>query len=284
MKYTHIPAVSCHYSESMGNVLDEDVLTTSAAHFECEMMLVTGGCAQVTVNQKIYALEPKSLLFISRLERHSFVVTQQPYSRYLVTLSDDLILSNIKDIELTSIFIQRPKEFHHVVKLSDQAFGTLLPLFELMRREYEKKQVFYISRSASIVVAILIELYRAHPESFPSRSHIGMSNVVLNAQRYINDHFDEKVTLEDIARQNFVSRHALSLAFKDTVGTTFKEYMLMFRITEAKKLLVTTDLSMEGIAERIGYGNVNNFLQIFKKKEGITPYQYRKHFHAETVR
>ena len=105
-----------------------------------------------------------------------------------------------------------------------------------------------------------------------------MSDAVLNAQRYVNEHFNRKLTLTEIADQNFISRHALSLAFKDIVGTTFKEYLLLFRITEAKKLLITTDFSVSQIAEAVGYVNVNNFVKIFKDREGTTPLQYRKQF------
>lgn len=283
MNYTHIPIVSCQFSDQPGNVLANDILAASEAHFEYEMILVTEGRARVVINHKTYSLARKSLLFISRLERHNFMVLDEPYSRYVVTMSSELIMSNIKDIELTSIFIQRPKEFQHAVTLSDQAFDMLLPLFIRMKNEYENQPAFYISRSASLVVAILIDLYRTHPECFPSRSHNNISNAVLNTQRYINDHFNQKLTLQEIADQNYISRHALSLAFKDIVGISFKDYLLIFRITEAKKLLITTDLSVEEIASQVGYINVNNFIQIFKEKESITPLQYRKQFTFSTV-
>ena len=103
-----------------------------------------------------------------------------------------------------------------------------------------------------------------------------MSDAVLNAQRYVNDHFHRKLTLQEIADANYVSRHALSLAFKEIVGITFKEYLLLFRMAEAKNLLVNTDLSVEQIAEQVGYVNVNNFVKIFKKFQHTTPLQYRK--------
>jgi YesN/AraC family two-component response regulator len=145
-----------------------------------------------------------------------------------------------------------------------------------MTEEYTQQQSFYITRSVSLFISILIELYRFQPEFFPMRGHSTMETAVLNAQRYVNDHFRQKLTLQEIADANFVSRHALSLGFKEIAGITFKEYLLLFRITEAKKLLVTTDLAVSQIAEQVGYVNVNNFLKIFKERENITPYQYRK--------
>lgn len=242
------------------------------------MILITGGRSQAVVNHKTYMLTEKSLIFISRLERHNFIIEAEPYCRYVVTLSSDLVLSYTKDAELISIFIQRPREFCHVMTLSDETYQAVLPLFAQMAGEYTRKLMFYETRSAAGFISILIELYRSNPEYFPMRGHSTMSDAVLNAQRYVNEHFNRKLTLTEIADQNFISRHALSLAFKDIVGTTFKEYLLLFRITEAKKLLITTDFSVSQIAEAVGYVNVNNFVKIFKDREGTTPLQYRKQF------
>lgn len=273
MIYTHVPDISCFYSD----VIDDELFLPTA-HFEYEMILITGGKSQAVVNHKTYMLTEKSLIFISRLERHNFIIEAEPYCRYVVTLSSDLVLSYTKDAELISIFIQRPREFCHVMTLSDETYQSVLPLFAQMAGEYTRKLMFYETRSAAGFISILIELYRSNPEYFPMRGHSTMSDAVLNAQRYVNEHFNRKLTLTEIADQNFISRHALSLAFKDIVGTTFKEYLLLFRITEAKKLLITTDFSVSQIAEAVGYVNVNNFVKIFKDREGTTPLQYRKQF------
>ena len=282
MDYSHIPSISCFYSEEKNlcsyNNPNHPSLIESEAHFEYELILVTNGKGSVTIDYKNYPIQRKSLIIISRLERHNFVINEEPYCRFVASMSSDLILSNIKDIELVSIFIQRPKGFCHVIDLSDTAYRMLRPLFVRMTNEFTRKDSFYVSRSASLVVAILIDLYRTHPEAFPIRSHFGTSSAVVNAQRYINDHFKEKITLQKIADENFISRHTLSIAFKDIVGSTFKDYLIIFRLTEAKKLLITTDLSVEEIAEQVGYVNVNNFVQIFRKRESVTPLQYRKKF------
>jgi AraC-like DNA-binding protein len=271
--YTHIPTISCYCSDILDNTL-----STPSAHFEYQMILVTSGSATMTINHKVYKLTAKTLVFISRLEYHSFIIEQTPYIRYVVSLSSDLIMSNIKDIELISIFIQRPKKFNHVLNLSDKAYGMLLPLFERMAVEYHNQQIFYVSRSVSLVVAILIDLYRAYPQYFPTRSKSSISSAVLNAQKYINDNFSKKLTLQEIADSNYMSRHTLSIAFKDIVGVTFKEYLLLFRMNEAKKLLIITDASISEIAEHVGYMNVNNFIKVFKEKEQITPLKYRRRF------
>lgn len=300
MDYTHVPVVSCIYSEKEINVFcsdsdknslitqdilndeyDKSSLVTPEAHFEYEMILVTGGKASAIINHKTYEVGGKSLIFISRLERHSFVIHERPYCRYVISMSSDLIMSNIKDVELISIFIQRPKEFCNVINLSDEAYDTLLPLFIQMNDEYKYKKAFYETKSIAIIVSMLINLYRTHKNSFPVRGDTNIQAIVLQAQKYVNDNYSRKITLKEISDCNYISRHTLSLAFKDIVGISFKDYLILFRITEAKKLLITTDMSVDEISEEVGYINVNNFVQIFKSKEGVTPLQYRKKFTSQ---
>ena len=129
---------------------------------------------------------------------------------------------------------------------------------------------------------MLIDLYRSYPNFFPKRNNSSVSSAVINAQKFIYDNFDSKVSLQEIAKQNFISRHTLSIAFKNTVGLTFKEYLIFVRLNEAKKLLISTDLSIAEIANQVGYINVNNFVKIFKKKESITPLKFRKQFSSPT--
>jgi len=269
--YTNLPEMSCFFSDEL-----TDQLSTQEAHYGYEMILVTSGEGMVFINQKSYPIRERSLIFLSRLESHSFHITGLPYCRYVATMSAELILFNIKDIKLASIFIERPADFQHVIHLSDQAFDRLLPLFERLKNEYGIKDDFYVSRMASLVVAILIDLHRSHPEAFPLHAKTTATEAVVNAQRYINDHYHERITLEALAQENYLSRHTLSIAFKEITGTPFREYLIKHRISEAKKLLVTTDLSVNEIAFQVGYVNVNNFLKVFRDREGITPLKYRK--------
>lgn len=283
MDYFHLPAISCFYSNEKNlksfSAGEPVMLAEPEAHFEYEMILVTGGKGTATINHKAYPIQEKSLIFISPYEKHYFQIETDIYCRYVVTMSSDLILSNIRDVELAAIFVQSSKRFPHVISLSSQAYNMLLPLFERLERENRNKDAFYISRSASVVVAILIDLYRTHPEMFQGKL-TQASLAVINAQKYINEHFSERISLESLATQNFISSHGLSLAFKECVGISFKDYLIGIRILEAKKMLVTTHKSVEEIAGAVGYMNVNNFVQIFKKKEDITPLQYRKKFSA----
>lgn len=271
MIYAPIPDINCYFNDT-----DLNYLRTAHAHYGYEIYLVTSGEATFYVNQKQYHLTKKSIVFISRLERHSFMAHTLPYQRYIMFLSSDFVMANIKDTRLLSIFLHRPDDFCHVQPLSDAIFDRIYPYFLHLAEECAAQSTYYKLKSAALVTELLIDLYRTYPQFFPLHSHNSISEIVLNVQKFVNDHYERPITLQEIASKNFISRQTLSGAFKEIVGCTFKDYLTQFRISEAKRLLVTTSISIADIAEKVGYQNVNNFIQIFKHKEAITPLQYRK--------
>lgn len=274
MKITHIPSIDCYFSS-----LEDKDIRASTAHFEYEIILVTEGRTQIQINHHSYTAVAPSLIFISRLEQHSLIPDSSTvYKRYVASVGSELIMSYIKDVELASIFILRPKNFNHVLALPDDLYAELLSLFSRLEKETSEKHPFYITQSISIVISLLIELYRWQPDFFPSRSSNNLSELVMDTQRYVSQNFSEKITLQDIADKYYINRRTLSVAFKEAVGVTFKDYLILYRMTEAKKMLITTDLSVTDVSQLIGYSNVNNFVKIFKSKENTTPLQFRKQF------
>ena len=66
-----------------------------------------------------------------------------------------------------------------------------------------------------------------------------------------------------------------STLFRQSCGSTFKEYLNIVRIEESKRLLANTDYSIIDIAVAVGFDNQSYFSKVFKKYTGLTPKQYR---------
>ncbi len=94
---------------------------------------------------------------------------------------------------------------------------------------------------------------------------------------YLEGHFTESVSLDEMAALVNVSKYHLSKEFKRYTGFSPHEYLIELRIAKAKELLKTTDLPANKVGFEVGFGDVNNFYHIFKKKTGSTPIQYRKY-------
>lgn len=98
------------------------------------------------------------------------------------------------------------------------------------------------------------------------------------ALQYINDHLEDRFTLEQLAEETGISKRSLIRRFQDTFGHPPEKEILLIRMNRAKELLVETDLSIAGIGRKIGYGTTEYFIRVFHQHIGMTPNQYRKDF------
>ncbi len=112
-----------------------------------------------------------------------------------------------------------------------------------------------------------------HPESVTvSRKRMELVEI----KNYLDEHYMEKVTLDDLADKFFINKFYLSKIFKETYGTTVNNYLISKRITRAKQLLRFTDMTVDEIGIAVGMGDANYFSRMFRKVEGSSPSEYRK--------
>ena len=97
-------------------------------------------------------------------------------------------------------------------------------------------------------------------------------------QAFIDGHFSEPLTLQDMGKALHVSPYYLSHVFKEASGYSPTQYLLRRRIGEAQNLLISTDLPMAKIAEQVGFETQNYFNLQFSKHVGMPPGKYRESF------
>ena len=96
--------------------------------------------------------------------------------------------------------------------------------------------------------------------------------------KYVENHYMDKITIEDIADEVGLSQSHFMKYFKNTMGTSFIEYLNEYRLTMASRLLVSSDSSILDIAAEVGYENLSYFNRTFKKRFEMTPREYRKKY------
>ncbi len=99
---------------------------------------------------------------------------------------------------------------------------------------------------------------------------------VLEAARFINEHFRQQISAADIAAASGFSPNYLSRKFREAAGIGVHDYLVFIRLRNAAFELISTDDSVTDIALRSGFSDSNYFKDVFKKKYGITPREYRK--------
>jgi len=99
--------------------------------------------------------------------------------------------------------------------------------------------------------------------------------IVRQAVRFIRENYQSPIGANNIAEELDISRRTLERRFSAILNRSIWEQIQMYRLAQAKELLVCTDDTVEQIAEMIGFGNPKQMLRIFKKFENTTPAQFR---------
>ncbi len=94
--------------------------------------------------------------------------------------------------------------------------------------------------------------------------------------KYMHENYHKDISLNAMAEYVSLSTPYLSKLFKSETGENFLEYLTKIRIDKSKELLMDQSDKIAAIAEKVNFGNVQNFIRIFKKYEGMTPGQFRE--------
>ena len=159
----------------------------------------------------------------------------------------------------------------------------ILFYLKTLHREVAEKEPYYelmIDNLLSVLIMnvlrrTVIDLGIAAPDNKINKDCIFIEN-------YLNVHYREYITLDTLAELTFMNKYYLSHIFKEHSGYSPIDYVLHKRITEAEKLLASTDLSISQISNIIGFGSSSYFSQYFKKQNDLSPSQYRENHRKQS--
>ncbi len=253
---------------------DFPVYGSMHTHQAHEIIYVVQGAARVVIGGSQYQAQAGSVVFISHLEIHRVEPLTEDYTRYFVIVPPAAVREITASDRLASIFVNRPVGFFHCLDMSGHA-PYLERLFGEMHDESRLRPVLAEERLRCLLAELLIYLYRQQPEAFPVPDS-PMDRVVQQVKNYLEEHYHEPLTVEELASLFYVSTSYLSHSFKRITGYSIKQYLQLRRLAEARALLYATNDSIAQIAVKSGFSDVNNFIAYFKRQVGVTPNQYRK--------
>lgn len=97
---------------------------------------------------------------------------------------------------------------------------------------------------------------------------------IVEAQKYILLHLDQKISLEEVADLLYLNSSYFSRLFKKETGENFTEYVTRVKMEKAKKLMLESNKNVSMIAEMLGYDNKGYFVKLFKNHFGVSPARY----------
>lgn len=234
-------------------------------HNHVELFFIVGGKGQFLIEDRAYAVNTNDLVIINPNVTHTEVsLSAQPL---------EYIVLGIEGIELAT-GANSDGQFCILDHFESAEFSSCL---RNILRETELEQPGYEDVCQAYMEILIIRLMRSTALSVPAEPQTITGNRQCAAvRRYIDLHFKEPLTLEQLAEEAHMNKYYLAHAFKREYGVSPISYMISRRVEESKYLLAETDLSMSQIAQLLGFSSLSYFSQVFRRTQSLTPMEYRQ--------
>lgn len=237
---------------------------TLHGHDFYELDIITGGHAEAVVNGK-RALAERGRVFL---------MTPEDFHEYGDTAGLDVLNiqfygDDVSSALLRSLIDSECREF----ALGEEDFDLICEIFEIMHKTNTRDgfAADILPRLLESVLLILHRFLRLTPDS-DKQSACDVQAALI----YVQEHFRENPPLSEVAALLSLNERYFCKKFKEYTGRTYKEYLRHTKLRYARKLLISTSLSVLEVCERCGYNTQSHFNREFKSEYGISPLDMRK--------
>ena len=234
-------------------------------HNHLELFYIVGGKGQFLIQDQLYPVNSNNLVVINPNVTHTEVSLNAQPLEYIVL--------GIEGIELATSESSNG-QFNILDHFESVEISSCL---RNILREMEQKNTGYEDVCQAYMEILIIRLMRNIALAVPTESQVVSGNrQCASVKRYIDLHFKESLTLDQLAEDAHMNKYYLSHAFKKEYGVSPINYMISKRIEESKYLLAETDLSISQISQLLGFSSSSYFSQVFRKTQATTPLEYRQ--------
>lgn len=247
-------------------------------HYEnvYQILFLINGRIRYQVGDKEYEVSKGGMIVLNTLEEHTLKVLEYPYERYIIQIRPDFFQQEVKYPEVIAVFIKRPADFSHLLRVAEPIWNYLYDIIKEMEREYREKKKYWELYVGADLRRMFITIFRECADVL-SIMKIGTGvTVAYNVMNYLNHHFTENVTVDSVAGALFLNKDYISHVFKEETGFSLIGYVISLRINQAKLLLSETNRSVTDIATACGYTDFAYFSKQFKQHTKLSPSQFRK--------
>ncbi len=260
-------------------VKPRDYLSGNLWHEQIEIKYYLKGSAEIICDNNIYIAQKGDVVIINPCERHYTEVHLGNPLYHLIDIDPKLLYSNLPDI-IDSKYIEPMfsgnLKFNNLIRDNKKIISVVQQIF----KEIENREDGYEIQVKGLIFSLIAHLIRDEVKKtkYPNLlKNIAEYNSRLElAFQYINDHYQSRIKLEELARLCHMSVKYFCKIFKNLTGVSTITYINELRINKACILLSTSDLTVGEISERCGFSDEGYFSRCFKAQKDVPPQLYRR--------
>lgn len=250
-------------------------------HDAIEILFVLRGTINLRIETGIYTVEEKEIEIINTNEVHS-IKSEEEDNLVLVFNIDpnffEKYYDDAKDVFFyTNSDIDRVQEGEKYYEF--RRYLSIL-FYEVLSKHHDYKDVV-----EEQLLEMMYHLLNNFHYLFYEEESLKEDDVQLERYhrivKYISNNYMNKISLQDLAKREFLTTQYLSYKIKSTFGRSFNDFLNLIRVEESTKLLLDTDKNISEIANEVGFSHVRYFNKHFKLNYKCTPMQYRKKYKVD---
>lgn len=253
--------------------------TYNDSHNFCELLYVDRGIIQVESENYSGTLSDNQIIIHTPNEVHSLKCSDSVSPNVIIVGFE----CNSEELHkfATSPFKLQIKHKKMLSEIMKEGMNVFSPPYDVpftveMRKNrnapYASEQMLKIN-----LEALLITLIRDFSQNnVQIEGDIGSDGKITNVCEYINQHYTEKIVLDDLCFLFGLNKTSLCKKFKSEYGTTILDYITKLKVNEAKIYIREHEFSVTEISEKLGFNSIHYFCRLFKKHTGLSPKEYSK--------
>lgn len=237
---------------------------TERQNYHSFLILYTySGKGTLEYHNRTYTMEEGDGFFINCMDYHKYQVDGNHWDTAVLHLNGPLL----PDFHMQCIR-------NGYIAFHEPITGQYQNLLEQLLTLYSTPSPHRDWQASACINNILIHLLNLYSEE--TSRHTDFPENIAYLIRYMEHNYTSNLSLDFLADFCSINKYHLSREFKKYTGFSPNDYLITLRINQAKNLLQNTSLPASKIAHEVGIHNINNFMNLFKKKIGMTPIQFRK--------
>lgn len=240
-----------------------------------EIYFFLSGEVEYRVEGKTYLLKPGDLLLINPRELHQPIVKPDCVYERIVLWIDKAYIESFGEDEsaLTKCFdIQSPTHTNMLRPTGIKRTAITELLEKLINESYGDDYGNELS-ATGVFLQLMVEINRLALQKEGNAEPVKDTMLVTKVLSFINEHYNEDLSLENISRKFFVSKYHLSHEFTRSVGTSVYRYIMLKRLLNAKELL-SRGVAPGVVYHKCGFQDYANFYRAFKAEYGVSPKEF----------